>query len=231
MAESWETFLLSGLSPSWRAVVGQEALAGLASLGARLDSTAQLETLEPPTHRVMRAFELEPENVRVIIIGQDPYPGSGMASGLAFSVNPDVTALPASLKNIRAELSSDLGITLPPHGDLSLWSSRGVLLLNRHLTTERGKTGAHHRLGWGDFTRAVVRGIAHSGRHCVVVLWGREAQKLAEDCGDLPIVASAHPSPLSARRGFLGSRPFSRVNHLLEKGGQAPLDWSLGEGS
>jgi len=118
-------FLLSGLSPSWRAVVGQEALAGLASLGAQLDSTAQLKTLEPPTHQVMRAFELEPEKVRVIIIGQDPYPGSGMASGLAFSVNPDVTALPASLKNIRAELSSDLGITLPPHGDLSLWSSRG----------------------------------------------------------------------------------------------------------
>ena len=231
MTQSMESFLLSQLSPAWKRTLGPNALAELPLIGARLDSDYPRETIAPPPHLVMRAFEIEPDQVRVIIIGQDPYPGAGMASGLAFSVNRDVSPLPASLKNIRWELRSDLGLNLPPHGDLSAWCSRGVLLLNRHLTTLSGTTGAHQDVGWGAFTSAVVRSIAHSGRPCVVILWGREAQKLAEDCGDLPVVASAHPSPLSARRGFFGSRPFSRTNHILEKAGLAPLDWTLKEGN
>jgi uracil-DNA glycosylase len=179
----------------------------------------------------MRVFDLPPEEVAVIIVGQDPYPGKGLASGLAFSVEKDVSTLPGSLRNIRKELSDDLGVSLPPHGDLSAWSRQGVLLLNRHLTTTVGKPGAHRLLGWGAFTDEVLRGVVSSHRHCVIILWGKEAAQWAKKCGDTPTIVSAHPSPLSASRGFFGSRPFSRVNTFRERAGLAPLDWSLGEES
>jgi len=226
-----ESYLPSHLPSAWSALLGSSGLAPLAHVGAALDSACGTENVTPGYTKIMRVFDLPPEEVAVIIVGQDPYPGSGLASGLAFSVEKDVSTLPGSLRNIRKELSDDLGVSLPLHGDLSAWSHQGVLLLNRRLTTTVGKPGAHRSLGWNAFTDAVLHGVVSSRRQCVVILWGREAAQWAKNCGDTPTIVSAHPSPLSANRGFLGSRPFSRVNTFREHAGLAPLDWSLGEES
>lgn len=212
----------------WANLVGPEGVQALADVGHTLDrSPAQKAMMTPAPEAVLRAFDTPPEAVRCVIFGQDPYPGQSHASGLAFSVAPTVTVLPPSLRNIRQELRDDLGLTLPAHGDLSPWAREGVLLLNRHLTTLVGSPGAHRTLGWTRFTDAVVRGLVSTGQFFVAVLWGREALELKPLLGDTPVVESAHPSPLSARRGFLGSRPFSAVNRLREEAGFSLIDWSL----
>ena len=191
------------------------------------EEVAQGRSYLPAGAHVLRAFERPMADVRVLIVGQDPYPTPGHAVGLSFSVAPDVRPVPRSLANIYTELESDLGLPRPPHGDLSAWADHGVLLLNRVLTVAPGAAGSHRRRGWEGVTQAAIEALVARGGPLVAVLWGRDAQSLTPMLGDTPIVASAHPSPLSARNGFFGSRPFSRVNTLLAEQGADPIDWRL----
>lgn len=181
----------------------------------------------PAGAAVLRAFTLPLEQVRVLVVGQDPYPTPGHPVGLSFSVAPEVRPLPKSLINIYRELSDDLGIPPAASGDLSPWFHQGVLLLNRVLTVQPGKSASHRRRGWEEVTQRAIEALAERGGPLVAVLWGRDAQTVIPLLGDVPYVASAHPSPLSARNGFFGSRPFSRVNALLGQQGAAPIDWDL----
>lgn len=181
--------------------------------------------IAPTPELVCRAFEMPIDEVRVLLLGQDPYPTPGDAVGLAFAIAPG-RPLPRSLRNIMVELGNDIP-TASHAGDLSRWAEQGVLLLNRHLTTGIGNAGSHIGLGWQDFTDAAVRALAqHHGRDLVAVLWGNQARTALPLLGATQVVASAHPSPLSAHRGFFGSRPFSQVNQALEKVGREPIDWS-----
>ena len=181
--------------------------------------------IAPAPQLVCRAFEMPIDEVRVLLLGQDPYPTVGDAVGLAFAVAAG-RALPRSLRNIMTELASDIPAATHT-GDLSRWSEQGVLLLNRHLTTGLGSAGSHIGLGWQEFTDAAVRALAqHHGRDLVAVLWGNQARTAQPLLGAAQIVASAHPSPLSAHRGFFGSKPFSQVNQALENVGREPIDWS-----
>ena len=165
--------------------------------------------------------------IRVLIVGQDPYPTEGHAIGLSFAVDVNVKPLPRSLKNILIELKEDLGKSVSSEGDLSKWSGQGVLLLNRHLTTDAADAGAHADLGWGAFTDMAIRALNRKrGRSLVAILWGNQAQQLAPVLCDAHVIASAHPSPLSARRGFFGSKPFSKANAALIAAGEPPIDWS-----
>jgi len=164
----------------------------------------------------------------VLITGQDPYPTPGHPIGLSFAVDRDVRPLPRSLGNIYAELESDLGIPPAPHGDLTAWSDQGVLLLNRVLTVRPGEAGSHRRWGWEQVTELAIRALVARDRPLVAILWGKDAANLQPLLGDTPVIVSAHPSPLSARRGFFGSRPFSRANALLEGLGASPVDWRIG---
>ncbi len=166
-------------------------------------------------------------DVRVLIVGQDPYPTPGHAVGLSFSVAPDVRPLPGSLQNIHRELMSDLGLRRPRDGDLTPWADQGVLLLNRVLTVSPGLAGSHRGRGWERVTDCAIRALAARQRPLVAVLWGRDAQTAAPLLGAWPRVESAHPSPLSAHRGFFGSRPFSRINTYLTELGGDPVDWEL----
>lgn len=191
------------------------------------EEVAQGRSYLPAGAHVLRAFERPMADVRVLIVGQDPYPTPGHAVGLSFSVAPDVRPVPRSLMNIYTELESDLGLPRPPHGDLTAWADHGVLLLNRVLTVAPGAAGSHRRRGWEGVTQAAIEALVARGGPLVAVLWGRDAQSLTPMLGDTPIVASAHPSPLSARTGFFGSRPFSRVNTLLAEQGADPVDWRL----
>lgn len=181
----------------------------------------------PAGDNVLRAFRRPLADVRVLIVGQDPYPTPGHAVGLSFSVAPDVSPIPASLRNIFAELVDDLGVAQPANGDLSPWADQGVLLLNRVLTVRPGSPGSHRGKGWERVTDAAIRALVGRGGALVAVLWGRDAQNLQPELGSTPVIASAHPSPMSARNGFLGSRPFSRVNAELQRLGSAPVDWAL----
>ncbi|WP_026534159.1 uracil-DNA glycosylase [Arthrobacter sp. H14] len=181
----------------------------------------------PAGGHVLRAFQRPLANVKVLIVGQDPYPTPGHSIGLAFSVEPHVRPLPRSLNNMYTELHADLGIEPAPHGDLSAWSDQGVLLLNRVLTVRPGETGSHRRKGWEAITEAAIRAVLGRNQPLVAILWGRDAQKLVPLLGDTPRIESAHPSPLSASRGFFGSRPFSRANELLQAQGAEPVDWRL----
>ncbi len=181
----------------------------------------------PSGPNVLRAFTRPLADVRVLVAGQDPYPTPGHAIGLAFSVGPDVRPVPRSLANIFRELVDDTGCASPTCGDLSPWADRGVLLLNRVLTVQPGVSGSHRRKGWEAVTEQAIRALVARGGPLVAVLWGRDAQSLVPLLGSVPYVASVHPSPLSADRGFFGSRPFSRVNSLLAGLGAAPVDWSL----
>jgi len=181
----------------------------------------------PAGEHVLRAFQRPFDDVRVLIVGQDPYPTPGHPVGLSFSVAPDVRPVPRSLQNIYTELVSDLGVERPSNGYLSPWADRGVLLLNRVLTVSPGKPGSHRGKGWEAVTEQAIRALVDRGRPLVAILWGRDAQGLIPMLGATPVVASVHPSPLSASGGFFGSRPFSRVNALLERQGVAPVDWSL----
>lgn len=215
------------IAPDWAA-----ALAPVADDLARMQEFLDAETAAgrdylPARDLVLRAFARPLAEVRVLVVGQDPYPTTGHPVGLSFAVAPDVRPLPGSLRNIFAELVDDLGVAQPSTGDLSPWAERGVLLLNRTLTVAPGVPGAHRGAGWEAVTEQAVRALAARGGPLVAVLWGRHAQELAGLLGAVPQVASAHPSPLSARRGFFGSRPFSRVNALLSEQGGEPVDWTL----
>ncbi|AJK68718.1 Uracil-DNA glycosylase [Corynebacterium marinum DSM 44953] len=176
---------------------------------------------------ILRAFQDPFDEVKVLIVGQDPYPTPGHAMGLSFSTRPGVRPLPRSLANIYRELNSDLGLPIPEDGDLSAWSRQGVLLLNRVLTVRPGEPASHRGKGWEQVTEAAIRALVDRRRPLVAILWGRDAQTAGRFLGDTPRIESAHPSPLSASRGFFGSRPFSRANELLVSAGSEEVDWRL----
>jgi uracil-DNA glycosylase len=183
----------------------------------------------PAGPNVLRAFTFPFDQVRVLIVGQDPYPTPGHAVGLSFSVAPDVRPLPRSLENIFTEYAKDLGFPSPATGDLSPWAERGVMLLNRVLTVRPGNPASHRGKGWEAVTECAIRALVARQQPLVAVLWGRDASTLKPwlEGGDCVAIESPHPSPLSASRGFFGSRPFSRANELLEKMGADPIDWRL----
>ena len=181
----------------------------------------------PAGDRVFRAFQRPLASVRVLIVGQDPYPTPGHPIGLSFAVEEHVRPLPASLQNIYRELAADLGVTPPAHGDLSAWADRGVMLLNRVLTVRPGASASHAGKGWEAVTSRAIEALAARGGPVAAILWGRQAQSLKPLLGQVPCVESVHPSPLSAHRGFFGSRPFSRVDELLVQQGGEPMDWRL----
>ncbi|GAA4440615.1 uracil-DNA glycosylase [Actinokineospora soli] len=180
----------------------------------------------PSGEHVLRAFQQPFHDVRVLIVGQDPYPTPGHAVGLSFSVAPGV-APPKSLINIYKEYCADLGHPTPSSGDLTPWAENGVLLLNRALTVEPGKANSHQGKGWEAVTEQAIRALAERGGPLVAILWGRNARNLRPMLGSVPVIESAHPSPLSASSGFFGSRPFSRANALLVEQGAEPVDWKL----
>jgi uracil-DNA glycosylase len=181
----------------------------------------------PHGDRILRAFQRPLADVRVLIVGQDPYPTPGHPIGLSFAVDAHVRPVPRSLANIYQELHNDLGLARPAHGDLTTWADQGVMLLNRVLTVRPGEAASHRGRGWEEVTECAIESLAARGGPVAAILWGRDAQGLKPMLGRVPWVESAHPSPLSAARGFFGSRPFSRVNRLLAEQGAEPVDWSL----
>ena len=218
-----ETGWAGALAP----VAGQIAAAG-AFLRAEI---AAGRRYLPAGSRILRAFTQPFDQVRVLIVGQDPYPTPGHAVGLSFSVEADVRPVPRSLSNIFREYSDDLGLPTPSTGDLSPWAERGVLLLNRVLTVEPGRPGSHRGKGWEEVTEQAIRAlVARPAQPLVAILWGRDARTLRPMLADVPCIESAHPSPMSADRGFFGSRPFSRANQLLadmNADAGEPVDWTL----
>ena len=190
---------------------------------ARILGSLQGSSIAPAQDRIFAALEVPLSEVRCVIIGQDPYPTAGNAHGLAFSIPDQVAKIPASLKNIFKELYSDLGLEIPQSGNLEKWRDQGVLLLNRILTTEVGRSNAHSNLGWQMITKGIAEAAAN--QNAVAILWGTEAQALAPVFKDS--ITSVHPSPLSAYRGFFGSKPFSKVNEALIRIGREPIDWRL----
>lgn len=215
------------VEPGWAKAL--EPVAGrIAEMGDFLRAEiAAGRTYLPAGPNVLRAFQQPFDEVRVLIVGQDPYPTPGHAVGLSFSVAPQVRPLPPSLINIFRELNSDLGLPQPSTGDLTPWTRQGVLLLNRALTTAPRSPAAHRGKGWEEVTEQAIRALAARGKPLVSILWGRDARNLRPLLGRLPAVESAHPSPMSADRGFFGSRPFSRANDLLMQQGGQPVDWRL----
>lgn len=215
------------VDPAWAG-----ALAPVAPRIAELGDFLRAETAAgrgylPSGDRVLRAFGAPLEDVRVLIVGQDPYPTPGHPIGLSFAVDPHVRPVPRSLQNIYRELADDLGIVAPQHGDLTPWSRNGVMLLNRVLTVQPGAPASHRGRGWEEVTDHAIRTLVARGTPLVAILWGRDAQGLKPLLGGTPTIESAHPSPLSASRGFFGSKPFSRANALLAEQGDEPVDWSL----
>ena len=213
--------------PSWA-----EALAPVEDTVARLGEFLRAEVAAghgylPGGPHVLRAFRQPLDAVRVLVVGQDPYPTPGHAMGLSFSVEPDVRPIPRSLVNVFTELQADLGLPEPSTGDLRPWADRGVLLLNRVLTVRPGAPASHRGRGWEEVTGRAIDALVERGGPLVAILWGRDARSLAPQLPGVPRVESAHPSPLSARSGFFGSRPFSRANALLVEAGADPIDWSL----
>ncbi len=211
------------MHPSW-----QEALAGQRDLLDEIEAKVGTDAaVAPALPLVMRAFEQPVDSVRVLLVGQDPYPTPGHAIGLSFAVAPGVSPLPRSLQNMMRELRDDLGKEVSNGGDLQRWANQGVMLLNRHLTTSSGTSAAHFDAGWARFTDAAIKVLNRArGRKLVAILWGNEAIALQRLLTDVQVVSSAHPSPLSARRGFFGSRPFSKTNDALVFVGEQPIDWS-----
>lgn len=181
----------------------------------------------PQGDHILRAFQRPLADVRVLVVGQDPYPTPGHAVGLSFAVDRHVSPIPRSLANIYQEMSTDLGLPPARHGDLSCWADQGVMLLNRVLTVRPGEAASHRGRGWEAVTEQAIHALVRRGGPLVAILWGRDAQSLKPMLRGVPSVESAHPSPLSAGRGFFGSRPFSRVNRLLEEQGGAPVDWTV----
>ncbi|MGH3473428.1 MAG: uracil-DNA glycosylase [Aeromicrobium sp.] len=215
------------MAPDWAAALAPVA-DDITGAGVFLrEEIAAGRSYLPAGDRILRAFAEPMADVRVLITGQDPYPTPGHPVGLSFSVAPDVRPLPGSLVNIFKELEDDLGIEPCPHGDLTAWAEQGVLLLNRVLTVRAGTSASHRGHGWEAVTEQAIRALVDRRQPLVAVLWGRDAQSLKPMLGDTPTIESAHPSPLSASRGFFGSRPFSRANTLLEQQGASPIDWAL----
>jgi uracil-DNA glycosylase len=217
------------IDPAWA-----EALAPVAPDIAALDERLRAEVTAgrgylPDSPQVLRAFQRPLSQVRVLIVGQDPYPTPGHPIGLSFAVDPQVRPVPRSLQNIYRELADDLGIAAPMHGDLTPWSRNGVMLLNRVLTVQPGAPASHRGKGWEGVTDHAIRTLVDRGRPLVAILWGRDAQALKPLLGSTPTIESVHPSPLSASRGFFGSKPFSRANALLAEQGAEPVDWSLAD--
>ncbi|HEX5018401.1 MAG TPA: uracil-DNA glycosylase [Actinomycetes bacterium] len=215
------------VDPSWVPALEpqQETIAALGDF-LRAENAAGRGYL-PAGENVLRAFRTPLDAVRALIVGQDPYPTPGHPVGLSFSVAPNVRPLPKSLVNIFTEYSDDLALPTPATGDLSPWAERGVMLLNRVLTVQPGVPASHRGKGWEQVTEAAIRALAVRGGPLVAVLWGRDAQGLVPMLGGVPHISSPHPSPLSASRGFFGSRPFSRVNDALTAMGAEPVDWTL----
>ena len=217
------------MAPDWaEALADQEPR--IHQMGAFLRSElAAGRNYLPAGDKVLRAFSRPMADVRVLIVGQDPYPTPGHPIGLSFAVDRSVRPLPKSLINIYKELQSDLGIAPVDHGDLTGWFNQGVLLLNRCLTVQPGHSASHRGKGWEPVTQAAIEALAARGGPLVAILWGRDAQSLTPmlAAADVPIIASAHPSPLSASAGFFGSRPFSRANEALAAEGQTGIDWDL----
>ncbi|HEY3015266.1 MAG TPA: uracil-DNA glycosylase [Nocardioides sp.] len=200
----------------------------LAAMGRFLrEELAAGRSYLPAGDHIMRAFQRPLSAVKVLVVGQDPYPTPGHPIGLSFAVAPDVRPIPRSLANIYQELSTDLGIPPAAHGDLTAWADQGVMLLNRVLTVRPGEAASHRGRGWETLTEQAIRAFVARGGPRAAILWGRDAQSLKPLLGDVPWVESAHPSPLSASRGFFGSRPFSRVNRLLVEQGGTPVEWAL----
>jgi uracil-DNA glycosylase len=215
------------MAPDWAAALAPVA-PNIEAMGQFLRAEiAAGHSYLPAGDNILRAFAEPMANVKVLITGQDPYPTPGHPVGLSFSVAPDVRPLPRSLTNIFTELQADLGIPPSPSGDLSPWAKQGVMLLNRVLTVRPGATASHRGKGWEAVTEQAIRALVARDRPLVAILWGRDAQSLAPILGDTPRIESAHPSPLSASRGFFGSKPFSRANELLVGQGAAPVDWRL----
>ena len=215
------------VEPGWA-----EALAPVADRITAMGEFLRTEIAEgrsylPAGPNVLRAFTQPFADVRVLIVGQDPYPTPGHPIGLSFAVERHVRPIPRSLQNIYRELRSDLGIQTPEHGDLTSWSEHGILLLNRVLTVRPGSPGSHRGKGWEAVTEQAIRALVARGTPLVAILWGRDAQTLQPMLGPVPFVATAHPSPMSADRGFFGSKVFSRANQLLVDQGGAPVDWNL----
>jgi uracil-DNA glycosylase len=190
---------------------------------ARILATVQGSSIAPAKDQIFAALEVPLTEVRCVIVGQDPYPTAGNAHGLAFSIPDEVRKIPASLQNIFKELHSDLGFEIPQSGNLEKWRDQGILLLNRILTTEVGRSNAHSNLGWQQITKSIAEAAAN--QDAVAILWGKEAQTLAPVFKES--ITSVHPSPLSAYRGFFGSKPFSKVNEALIRIGREPIDWRL----
>jgi len=215
------------LDPGWAAAL-EPVAPDIAVMGDFLRAeTANGNGYLPAVANVLRAFTRPIADVRVLIVGQDPYPTPGHPIGLSFAVDRDVRPLPRSLANIYRELRDDLGVETPRHGDLGAWADHGVMLLNRVLTVRPGVAGSHRGKGWEAVTDAAIRALVARDTPLVAVLWGRDAQALKPLLGATPTIESAHPSPLSASRGFFGSRPFSRVDAALVALGAHPVDWSL----
>jgi uracil-DNA glycosylase len=215
------------LDPGWA-----EALAPVQPLIAELGDRLRAENAAgrgylPAGANVLRAFQRPLADVKVLITGQDPYPTPGHPIGLSFAVGRDVRPLPRSLGNIYKERQDDLGIPPAPHGDLTAWSDQGVLLLNRVLTVRPGTPASHRGWGWEKVTELAIRTLVARQQPLVAILWGADARGLKPLLGSTPTIESAHPSPLSASRGFFGSRPFSRANALLESQGAQPVDWRV----
>ena len=210
--------LFSQLHPDW-----QEALSELRGQIDLIDSKLQNSDVAPEYENVMRALSVSIESISVVIIGQDPYPTPGHAHGLAFSVSSDITPLPASLRNIFKELESDVGIPVSANGDLSRWVQQGVFLLNRILTTESGYSLKHELLGWQKITNEIARILGQ--RSVVAILWGKNAQELSHFFDPGLTITSAHPSPLSAYRGFFGSKPFTKCNEILRGYTRPEIQW------
>lgn len=215
------------LDPGWTDALAPVA-DQIAAMGDFLRSeVAAGRSYLPAGANVLRAFQAPFDDVRVLLVGQDPYPTPGHAIGLSFAVEHSVRPIPRSLSNIYRELRSDLGVTPPPHGDLRSWTTSGVLLLNRVLTVAPGESASHKGKGWEAVTEQAIKALVERGRPLVAILWGKDAQTLIPMLGSVPHIASAHPSPMSADRGFFGSRPFSRTNALLVEQGAPPVDWTL----
>jgi len=217
------------MAPDWADAL-REQEAAIHAMGDFLrEELAAGRAYLPAGDKVLRAFSRPLADVHVLIVGQDPYPTPGHPIGLSFAVDRDVRPLPGSLQNIYRELSDDIGLPTPAHGDLTAWFERGVLLLNRVLTVRPGAPASHRGKGWEAITGAAIDVLTRRDQPLVAILWGRDAQTLAPalQAASVPVIASAHPSPLSAHSGFFGSRPFSRANAALEAQGAQPIDWAL----
>lgn len=228
MARSLAELSDAGLIDAGWAQALEPVAPDIAALGERLRAeVAAGRRYLPAGDHVLRAFQRPLAQVKVLIVGQDPYPTPGHPIGLSFAVERHVRPLPRSLSNIYQELNADLGVAPAPHGDLSAWSDQGVMLLNRVLTVAPGAPASHRGWGWEKVTEHAIRELVARGGALVAILWGRDAANLRPLLGSTPIIESPHPSPLSASRGFFGSRPFSRANELLAQQGSAAVDWTV----